>query len=35
VGRVADLTITDGDPLEIMTDVKMTIIGGKVVYSKL
>ena len=35
VGRVADLAITDGDPLEIMTSVKMTIIGGKVVYSKL
>ncbi|MBR4097466.1 MAG: amidohydrolase family protein [Oscillospiraceae bacterium] len=35
VGRIADLTITDGDPLEIMTNVKMTIIGGKVVYSKL
>lgn len=35
VGQVADLTITDGDPLEIMTNVKMTIIAGKVVYSKL
>ena len=35
VGRVADLTVTDGDPLEIMTNVKLTIIGGKVVYSKL
>ncbi len=35
VGRIADLAITDGDPLEIMTNVKMTIIGGKVVYSKM
>ena len=35
VGRLADLVITDGDPLEIMTDVKMTIIGGKVVYNKM
>ena len=35
VGRIADLTITDGDPLEIMTNVKMTIINGKVVYNKM
>ncbi len=35
VGQIADLTVTDGDPLEIMTNVKMTIIAGKVVYSKL
>ncbi|MBQ8786751.1 MAG: amidohydrolase family protein, partial [Oscillospiraceae bacterium] len=35
VGRIADLAVTDGDPLEIMTNVKMTIIAGKVVYSKL
>lgn len=34
-GRIADLAITDGDPLEIMTNVKMTIIAGKIVYNKL
>ncbi len=35
VGLDADFAVTDGDPLEIMTNVKMTIIGGKVVYSDL
>ena len=35
VGRIADLAVTDGDPLEIMTNVKMTIIAGKVVYNNL
>ncbi len=34
-GLDADFAVTDGDPLEIMTNVKMTIIGGKVVYSDL
>lgn len=32
-GLDADLVLTDGDPLEIMTRVKMTMINGKVVYS--
>ena len=34
-GRIADLVVTDGDPLEIMTNVKMTIISGKIVYNNL
>lgn len=33
-GCCADLAITDGDPLEISTSVKMTVIGGKIVYVK-
>ena len=33
VGLDADFAVTDGDPLEIMTNVKMTVIGGKIVYS--
>lgn len=33
-GRLADFAVTDGDPLEIMTSVKMTVIGGKIVYTK-
>ncbi|MCH5347731.1 MAG: amidohydrolase [Oscillospiraceae bacterium] len=33
-GLDADLVLTDGDPLEIMTDIKMTMINGKAVYSK-
>ena len=32
VGLDGDMVITDGDPLEIMTDVLMTIINGKVVW---
>lgn len=32
-GLDADFAVTDGDPLEIMTSVKMTVIGGKIVYS--
>ncbi|MDE3197392.1 MAG: amidohydrolase family protein [Acidobacteriota bacterium] len=28
-GKVADLIVTDGDPLETMTHVKMVFIGGK------
>ena len=32
VGLDADLVITDGDPLDIMTDVLTTIINGKVVW---
>lgn len=32
VGYDADMVLTDGDPLEIMTDVKMTIINGEIVY---
>lgn len=35
VGLDADLVLTDGDPFEIMTNVKMTIINGKVVYTVL
>lgn len=31
-GLDADFAVTDGDPLEIMTNVKMTVIGGKIVY---
>lgn len=31
-GLSADFAVTDGDPLEIMTNVKMTVIGGKIVY---
>lgn len=34
-GQIADLAVTDGNPLEIMTNVKMTIVAGKVVYNKL
>ncbi|MCH5193273.1 MAG: amidohydrolase [Oscillospiraceae bacterium] len=33
-GLDADLILTDGDPLEIMTNVKMTMINGKVVYGE-
>ena len=33
VGLDADLALLDGDPFDIMTNVKMTVIGGKVVYS--
>lgn len=32
-GLDADFAVTDGDPLEIMTNVKMTVIEGKIVYS--
>lgn len=35
IGRSADMVVTDGDPLEIMTNVKMTIIKGKIVYNNL
>ncbi|MGN0675775.1 MAG: amidohydrolase family protein, partial [Oscillospiraceae bacterium] len=31
-GLSADFAVTDGDPLDIMTNVKMTVIGGKIVY---
>ena len=31
----ADLVLTDGDPFEIMTNIKMTMITGKVVYTVL
>lgn len=31
-GLDADFAVTDGDPLEIMTNVKMTVVGGKIVY---
>lgn len=31
-GLDADFAVTDDDPLEIMTNVKMTVIGGKIVY---
>lgn len=34
VGKDADLVVFDGDPLEIMTSVKATFIGGKEVYRK-
>lgn len=34
VGLDADLTLLDGDPFDIMTNVKMTVIGGKVVYKE-
>ncbi len=33
IGLDADMVLTDGDPLEIMTNVRMTIINGKVVYN--
>lgn len=33
VGLDADMILTDGDPLEIMTNVKMTIINGEIVYN--
>ena len=31
-GKDADLVLWDGDPLEIMTQVKMTMINGRIVY---
>jgi len=34
-GLDADFAVTDGDPLEIMTNVKMTVISGKIVYNRL
>ncbi|MBP1562040.1 MAG: amidohydrolase family protein [Oscillospiraceae bacterium] len=34
-GLDADLILTDGDPLDIMTRVKMTMIGGKTVYNEI
>lgn len=34
VGKDADLILLDGNPLDIMSNVTMTMIGGKVVYSK-
>lgn len=34
-GQLADLVVVDGDPLEIMTNVKLTVIGGKIVYDNL
>jgi imidazolonepropionase-like amidohydrolase len=34
VGKDADMVIFDGDPLEIMTNVKATVINGKIVYRK-
>lgn len=35
VGLDADFALLDGDPFDIMTNVKMTVIGGKVVFSDL
>lgn len=32
-GLDADLVLTDGDPLEIMTNVKMTVINGRIEFS--
>lgn len=32
VGLDADFAVTDGDPFDIMTNVKMTVIGGEIVY---
>ena len=32
VGLDADFVITDGDPLDIMTNIKMTVINGEIVY---
>ena len=34
VGLDADMILTDGDPFDIMTDIKMTMINGSVVYNK-
>ncbi len=34
VGKDADLIMLNGDPLDIMTDVVMTMINGQIVYSK-
>lgn len=34
VGKDADLILLNGDPFEIMTEVTMTMINGKVVYQK-
>lgn len=33
VGLDADIAVLDGDPFDIMTNVKMTVIGGKIVFS--
>lgn len=33
-GRDADLILLDGDPLNIMSDVKMAVINGKIIYRK-
>lgn len=35
VGLDADFAVTDGDPFDIMTNVKMAVIGGKIVFSEL
>lgn len=34
-GLDADLVLTDGDPLDIMTNVRMTVIRGKIVYNNM
>lgn len=34
-GKDADLVLLDGDPFDIMTNVKMTMINGKICYSSL
>ena len=34
VGKDADLIILDNDPFEIMTNVLMTMINGKVYYER-
>lgn len=34
VGKDADMVVLNGDPLDIMTDVVMTIINGEIVYTK-
>jgi imidazolonepropionase-like amidohydrolase len=31
-GKDADIAVFDGNPLEIMTNVKATVINGKAVY---
>ncbi|UKI17385.1 MAG: amidohydrolase family protein [Ruminococcus sp.] len=34
VGKDADLILLDGDPFEIMTNVCMTMINGKIVFER-
>lgn len=34
VGKDADLILLDGDPLDIMTNVAMTMIDGKIIYER-
>ena len=35
VGKDADLILLDGDPFEIMTNVCMTMINGKIVFERI